>query len=72
MGYSENMSQDKRRKNKRKGIRKEVKMIAGNFNKYFIKKWLFGWKKNKHRIIHSVNEQMFEQAYPKRRNISVP
>lgn len=46
MGYSENMSQDKRRKNKRKGIRKEVKMIAGNFNKHFIKKWLFGWEKN--------------------------
>lgn len=46
-------------------------MIAGNFNKHFIKKWLFRWEKIKHRIIHSVNEQMLEQAYPKRRNMFV-
>lgn len=47
-------------------------MIAGNFNKHFIKKngYLDG-KKIKHRIIHSVNEQMLEQAYPKRRNMLV-
>lgn len=28
-------------------------------------------KKIKHGIIHSVNEQMLEQAYPKRRNMLV-